>query len=88
MHQEIQYGLYLIIAVTWQEFLADSKVVQHLCSILLYPHTQAASQRCRFGVFLGHLQQVRQHVHAHHRGLRKHVGLILLIQTGTPGRNE
>lgn len=79
---------YLIIAVTWQEFLADSKVVQHLCSVLFYPHAQAASQRWRFGVFSGHLQQVRQHVHAHHRWLREHVGLILLIQTGTPGRNE
>lgn len=79
---------YVIIAITWQEFLADSKVVQHLYSILFYPHVQAASQRRRFGVFFGHLQQVRQHVHAHHRWLWKHVGLVLLIQTGTPGRNE
>lgn len=77
---------FLIICVTWQEFPADFEVVQHLRSTLFCPGCEALCQKRRLVVLFSHLQQVWQHACAHHRWLRKHVGLILLVQTGTPER--
>ena len=71
--------------VTWQEFRADSEVIQHLSSTLFRPRHQALCQKRRLVALFDYVQQARQHVYAHHRWLRKHVGLILLVQTAAPG---